>query len=177
MKSIQWILFLAVFSACFAATPVKKPADKAPAPKSGSTTGTRTAGTKKAGIKTAGKSTPARKGSSVAHAATRTGKGAPRPVASTLRSRQAAPSPERYKEIQDALAAKGYLKSEASGVWDSRSVDALKQYQSDNNMQPTGKLTAPALIGLGLGPRHDDPVTPVQPSATVAPAQTDSPQP
>jgi len=173
MKSIQWILFLAVFPACFAATPVRKPVVKTPASKSGSST----TGTKTAGVKTAGKSTPARKGSSVARAATRTGKGAPRPLASTLRSRQAAPSPERYKEIQDALTAKGYLKSEANGVWDSRSVDALKQYQSDNNMQPTGKLTAPALIGLGLGPRHDDPVTPVQPSAAVAPAQTDSPQP
>ncbi len=49
--------------------------------------------------------------------------------------------------------AKGYLKSEPSGVWDADSVDALKRYQADQNQDPTGKLTAAALIGLGLGPK------------------------
>jgi len=67
--------------------------------------------------------------------------------------RQAAPTPQRYKEIQDALAAKGYLKSEGTGVWDAESIDALKRYQAENKEDPTGKITAASLIGLGLGPK------------------------
>jgi hypothetical protein len=67
--------------------------------------------------------------------------------------RQAAPTPQRYKEIQDALAAKGYLKSEGTGVWDAQSIDALKRYQADQKEDPTGKITAASLIGLGLGPK------------------------
>jgi hypothetical protein len=67
--------------------------------------------------------------------------------------RQSAPSPDRYKEIQDALASKGYLKSDSNGVWDAQSVDAMKRYQTDQKQEPTGKLTAASLIGLGLGPK------------------------
>jgi peptidoglycan hydrolase-like protein with peptidoglycan-binding domain len=69
--------------------------------------------------------------------------------------RQAAPTPERYKEIQKALADKGYLKSEPSGVWDAESIDAMRQYQTDRNLEPTGKLSAAALIDLGLGPKKE----------------------
>jgi hypothetical protein len=67
--------------------------------------------------------------------------------------RQATPTPQRYKEIQDALRAKGYLKSEGTGAWDAESTDALKRYQADNKEEPTGKITAASLIGLGLGPK------------------------
>src|SRR5437764_12839344 len=45
----------------------------------------------------------------------------------TWRNRQLTPTPERYKEIQQALAAKGYLSAgEATGKWDDSSTDALK---------------------------------------------------
>ena len=66
--------------------------------------------------------------------------------------RQTTPTPERYKEIQQALADKGYLKSEPNGVWDSQSTAALAQFQSDRKLDPSGKLTAASLIALGLGP-------------------------
>ena len=36
-----------------------------------------------------------------------------------FRSRQSGPTPERYREIQQALVDKGYLKSEPNGVWDA----------------------------------------------------------
>jgi hypothetical protein len=67
--------------------------------------------------------------------------------------RQATPTAERYKEIQDALAAKGYLKGESTGVWDAQSVDALKRYQADQKQDPSGRITAASLIDLGLGPK------------------------
>jgi peptidoglycan hydrolase-like protein with peptidoglycan-binding domain len=79
------------------------------------------------------------------------------------RSTQRTPTPERYKEIQQALAAKGYLASESpSGVWDSASVDALKRFQQDQNLEPSGKIDSLSLIGLGLGPRRDSPAAPAQ---------------
>jgi Putative peptidoglycan binding domain len=79
---------------------------------------------------------------------------APRTPAIT---RQAAPSSDRYKEIQQALASKGYLKSEPSGVWDADSVAAMRQFQTDRKLDPSGKLTAASLIDLGLGPKPETP--------------------
>jgi peptidoglycan hydrolase-like protein with peptidoglycan-binding domain len=69
----------------------------------------------------------------------------------TWRNRQQKPTRERYKEIQQALIEKGYLKSEASGVWDSDTVAAMKHFQTDQNFSATGKITAASLIALGLG--------------------------
>lgn len=70
----------------------------------------------------------------------------------TAAARQMAPTPERYKEIQQALVDKGYLKSEPSGVWDADSIDAMTRFQNDQKLPATGKLTAASLIKLGLGP-------------------------
>jgi Putative peptidoglycan binding domain len=74
----------------------------------------------------------------------------------TWRNRQLAPKPERYQEIQTALASKGYLKPEdANGAWNQRSVEALTKFQSEQNLGSTGKINSLSLIALGLGPRHD----------------------
>jgi len=105
-----------------------------------------------------------------AHSATarRTGKkGTP---ATTWRNRQLAPTPQRYKEIQDALVAKGYLKPEdATGGWNENSMDALKRFQSEQNIESTGKINSLSLIALGLGPKRD--AAPPKPAAE--PIQTD----
>jgi peptidoglycan hydrolase-like protein with peptidoglycan-binding domain len=68
-------------------------------------------------------------------------------------TRQMAPTPDRYRDIQQSLVEKGYLKSEPSGVWDAQSSDALKQFQIDKNLSPTGKISSATLIALGLGPK------------------------
>jgi hypothetical protein len=69
---------------------------------------------------------------------------------------QAAPSPERYKEIQEALVAKGYLPSDqATGQWNDASVDALKRFQADQKIDSNGRINSLSLIALGLGPKHD----------------------
>jgi hypothetical protein len=86
----------------------------------------------------------------------------------TWRNRQTAPTPERYKKIQDALAAKGFLNPEdASGAWGQSSEDALKKFQAAQNIESTGKIDSLSLMALGLGPKHD----------AVAPAKPPEAQP
>jgi hypothetical protein len=74
----------------------------------------------------------------------------------TWRNRQLAPTPDRYKEIQQALVTKGYLNSEgATGGWNQNSVDALKRFQGDQKIEANGKINSLSLIALGLGPKRD----------------------
>src|SRR6266567_2637362 len=58
----------------------------------------------------------------------------------TWRAWQAAPTADRYKQIQEALVKKGYLQGEPSGKWDQDSTDALRRFQQDQNLQASGKL-------------------------------------
>lgn len=138
-------------------------------PKTSTTkTSTSSAAIKKTTSSTSAKKTAAKKKSA------KTAKRAPAPV------RQAAPTPERYKEIQQALVDKGYLKSEPTGVWDADSVAALTQFQNDKKLPPTGKITAASLIGLGLGPSTAGGVPaggggPINPSSVSAPSAADTP--
>ena len=83
----------------------------------------------------------------------------------TWRNRQLQPTEDRYKEIQTALASKGYLQPEqATGAWDQNSADAMKQFQAAQNLDASGKINSLSLIALGLGPKHDAaPVQVVQP--------------
>jgi hypothetical protein len=69
---------------------------------------------------------------------------------------QSIPTAERYKQIQDALAAKGYLPSDqATGQWNDASADALKRFQAAQNIESTGRINSLSLIALGLGPKRD----------------------
>ena len=72
--------------------------------------------------------------------------------------RQSTPTQERYSQIQQALAERGYYDGAADGVWNAASVDALRRFQTDQNLEPDGKLGALSLIALGLGPKR----TPLQ---------------
>jgi len=78
----------------------------------------------------------------------------------TWRNRQVSPTPDRYREIQGALASKGYLKPEdATGTWNQTSADAMKKFQAEQNLDSNGKINSLSLIALGLGP-HRDPAPP-----------------
>jgi peptidoglycan hydrolase-like protein with peptidoglycan-binding domain len=70
-------------------------------------------------------------------------------------SYQLHPDPERYQEIQKALAERGYFKGEVNGQWGEDSIDALKRFQADQKLPDDGKINALSLIGLGLGPKHN----------------------
>jgi peptidoglycan hydrolase-like protein with peptidoglycan-binding domain len=72
-------------------------------------------------------------------------KRAPRPRA------QKAPTADRIREIQTALGQKGFYEGEPSGKWDARSVDAMKKFQTANDLTATGKFDAKSLQKLGLG--------------------------
>jgi murein L,D-transpeptidase YcbB/YkuD len=89
------------------------------------------------------------------------------------RSNQQAPTLERYQEIQQALASKGYLQGEPTGAWGPDSVDALKRFQTDQSLMPDGKINSLSLIALGLGPKRltakSDPVPP-QPGTPAPPS-------
>ncbi len=82
------------------------------------------------------------------------------------------PDADRLREIQQAMADKGYFKGEVNGVWNADSVDALKRFQTDRNLPNDGKISSLSLIGLGLGPKHDGSVA----SAPAAPPQPNIPQ-
>lgn len=70
------------------------------------------------------------------------------------RSVQSQPTPERYKEIQEALASRGYFQGTPDGNWGPESVDALKRFQRDQNLTDDGKIGSLSLIALGLGPKR-----------------------
>jgi len=73
------------------------------------------------------------------------------------RATQTAPSAARYQQIQRALAEKGYLSADTNGRWGPESIEALKRFQQDQNLEPTGKINSLSLIALGLGPEHNRP--------------------
>jgi peptidoglycan hydrolase-like protein with peptidoglycan-binding domain len=91
-------------------------------------------------------------------------------TAASWRSRQLAPTADRYKEIQSALANKGYLNQPANGIWDPQSAEALRRFQQDQNLEPSGKLNSLSLIALGLGAKRTTmAAAPATPPAVMTP--------
>lgn len=128
---MKWAVAIALVAMCagalpYAAAPVKP---KSTAAKSSQT-----------------KSRPAVHGKSTAHGRRRV----PPPPAYQLH-----PDPDRYQQIQKALADKGYFHGEVNGEWNDDSVAALRRFQADQNLPDDGKISALSLIGLGLGPKHN----------------------
>jgi peptidoglycan hydrolase-like protein with peptidoglycan-binding domain len=80
---------------------------------------------------------------------------------------QQQPTVERYKEIQQALADKGYFHGPVDGAWGPDSVEALKRFQHEQNIEDDGKIGSLSLIALGLGPQSA--------AATASPASSSSP--
>jgi murein L,D-transpeptidase YcbB/YkuD len=94
-----------------------------------------------------------------------------------VRSYQQAPTGDRYREIQQALISKGYLHGEANGEWGADSVDALKRFQTDQNLTADGKIGSLSLIALGLGPKRitaqsNTPAASATPSTQGTPSNT-----
>jgi peptidoglycan hydrolase-like protein with peptidoglycan-binding domain len=78
-----------------------------------------------------------------------------KPVAAAPhRSSQQQPTQERYKEIQAALADRGYFSGTPDGTWGPESSEALKRFQRDQNLTDDGKIGSLSLIALGLGPKR-----------------------
>jgi hypothetical protein len=76
----------------------------------------------------------------------------------------------RIIEIQQALIRENYLTGAPTGVWDTRSKQAMQKYQKERGWQSRVVPDSRALIALGLGPRHENilnPETAMTPSAST----------
>jgi len=80
---------------------------------------------------------------------------------------QAAPTPERITEIQEALARKGALDGTPSGKWDDSTTEAVRKFQTSNGLNPSGKLDALTLQKLGLGSETAGLAAPTAPPNSV----------
>ena len=146
LRFFTWAMLCSLVTLTWAAT--STPAKKASA--------------KKTTAKKSASKSPARKTASKSG-----GKSSPRRKAVTWRNRQTAPTPDRYRQIQSALAAKGYLSpQDATGVWNQTSIDALKKFQREQNIDSSGKINSLSIIALGLGPKRE--TAPVKPPAPGA---------
>jgi peptidoglycan hydrolase-like protein with peptidoglycan-binding domain len=133
LRGILWVAVLCLsaataFSPSRSAAQAPKPAPATPQ-KSG-------AGKTAAPASPASKQTPAKK---------------PAKRRTTRRRGQAAPTADRIREIQAALAKSGHYQGEPTGKWDAATTSAMKSFQQANDLKPTGKLDALSLQKLGLG--------------------------
>ncbi|MCC6263830.1 MAG: peptidoglycan-binding protein [Bryobacterales bacterium] len=67
---------------------------------------------------------------------------------------QQAPTSARLMEIQQALQKGGFLQGEPNGRWDDASAGAMKRFQEEHDIAPSGKINALSLMALGLGPKR-----------------------
>ena len=81
---------------------------------------------------------------------------------------QAAPTPERINEIQEALAKRGAFDGTPTGKWDDSTASAMKKFQAANHLNPTGKLDAQTLQKLGLGSETAGIAAPTPPPNSTA---------
>jgi peptidoglycan hydrolase-like protein with peptidoglycan-binding domain len=119
--------------------------------------------------KTTAKTTTAKTAPKSRTASSKTTKGK-KTVRKASAPRQLAPTKDRYQQIQQALASKGYYSGEPNGAWGPDSVEALKRFQAEQNLTPDGKLGSLSLIALGLGPKRLSAQSAAQP-AHAAPQQ------
>ena len=152
-KAIVIVLALSTALAVWAATPAKKKTAGRKRPAAKTTVEVDENVPRSAPKKTAsGKSVSAKQASSKKSSGKRTS--AKTAASRYRRSTQREPAPERYKEIQQSLADKGYFAGPVNGTWGPDSVDALKRFQRDQNIGDDGKLGSLSLIALGLGPKR-----------------------
>jgi Putative peptidoglycan binding domain len=147
----NWISVVALaLSAAFTAPAANPPAKAKSSAK-------KTAPKKSAARKTAGKITASGKKAASSKQSTKKQTAQRPPAKKTARraTAQREPTADRYKEIQQALADKGYFGGPVDGNWGPDSVDALKHFQRDQNIGDDGKIGSLSLIALGLGPRRD----------------------
>ena len=52
--------------------------------------------------------------------------------------------------VQAKLAELGYYNDEIDGIYDKRTIDAIKEYQIDKNMPVTGNLDQATVVALGV---------------------------
>jgi len=108
----------------------------------------------KSGSKSVSKPAHRRTSKSTSKSASKSTSKSTKKQAGPRRSAQQQPTPQRYKEIQQVLADKGYFKGQVDGNWGPSSIDALKRFQHDQSLAEDGKIGSLSLMALGLGPKR-----------------------
>jgi peptidoglycan hydrolase-like protein with peptidoglycan-binding domain len=67
---------------------------------------------------------------------------------------------DRAREIQEALIREHYLDGQPTGVWDAKTLAAMRRFQADQGWQSKVVPDSRALIKLGLGPSHENDLNP-----------------
>lgn len=91
------------------------------------------------------------------------------PSRSLLAALQAEPPAgerERIRAVQTALGERGYRVGTPDGLMGPATVAAIRTYQSDTGMRPTGQITPELLASLGI--EEAPPPPPAEPPAAVA---------
>jgi peptidoglycan hydrolase-like protein with peptidoglycan-binding domain len=83
---------------------------------------------------------------------------------------QMAPTPDRIREIQTALNREGALNAEPTGKWDDSTTNAMKKFQENHGLNPTGKIDAGTLNKLGLGSDTAGKGAPIPTASSAAPS-------
>ena len=87
---------------------------------------------------------------------------------------QKAPTPDRIREIQGALNREGAFGGQPTGKWDDATVNAMKKFQENQGLNPTGKIDAVTLVKLGLGSDTAGKGAPIPTASTTAPPAASS---
>ena len=82
---------------------------------------------------------------------------------------QKAPTPDRIREIQSALNREGAFGGQRTGKWDDATVNAMKKFQENQGLNPTGKIDAVTLVKLGLGSDTAGKGAPIPTASTTVP--------
>jgi peptidoglycan hydrolase-like protein with peptidoglycan-binding domain len=82
---------------------------------------------------------------------------------------QKAPTPDRIREIQSALIREGAFGGQPTGKWDDATVNAMKKFQENQGLNPTGKIDAVTLVKLGLGSDTAGKGAPIPTASTIVP--------
>jgi peptidoglycan hydrolase-like protein with peptidoglycan-binding domain len=82
---------------------------------------------------------------------------------------QKAPTPDRIREIQGALNHEGAFEGLPTGKWDDATVNAMKKFQENQGLNPTGKIDAATLEKLGLGSDTAGKGAPIPTASSAAP--------
>jgi peptidoglycan hydrolase-like protein with peptidoglycan-binding domain len=87
---------------------------------------------------------------------------------------QKTPTPDRIREIQSALNREGAFGGQPTGKWDDATVNAMKKFQENQGLNPTGKIDAVTLVKLGLGSDTAGKGAPIPTASTTAPPAASS---
>jgi peptidoglycan hydrolase-like protein with peptidoglycan-binding domain len=94
---------------------------------------------------------------------------------STQRVSTQSASPRVVQEVQHELNRMGYDAGPANGQPNARTEQSLKQFQSAQNLSPTGEINGPTLVALGIARSPAPGTSPVDSSSSAGVGNSTNP--